>query len=64
VRLSLPPRMVDDDDDDDDDCRAIGGMNMAGETESTRRKLTPVPLCPPQITHNLKARTRAAPVGS
>jgi hypothetical protein len=32
---------------------------------STRRKLAPMPLCPPQIPHDMtRARTRAAALGS
>jgi hypothetical protein len=51
-------------DDDDDECGAIGEMIGRGN-RSNRRKPAPVPLCPPQIPHNLTgARTRAAVVGS
>jgi hypothetical protein len=39
----------------------IGEM-MIGK--STRRKPAPVPLCPPQILHSARTRTRAAAVGS
>jgi hypothetical protein len=39
-------------DDDDDDCGAIGGM-LASGNQRTRLKPTLVPLCPPQIPHNL-----------
>jgi hypothetical protein len=39
---------------------AIGGMIDKGN-QCTRRKPAPVPLCPPQIPHDL---TRAAAVGS
>jgi hypothetical protein len=46
-------------------CGAIGGMQVGSENGSTRRKPVPVPLCPPQILHDLsRARTRAAAVGS
>jgi hypothetical protein len=41
----------------------IGGMIGRGN-RSTRRKLAPVPLCPPQIPHAVRTRTRAAAVGS
>jgi hypothetical protein len=38
---------------------------LAGENEVLRKKPVPVPLCPPQIPHDLtRARTRAAAVGS
>jgi hypothetical protein len=41
----------------DDECGVVGG--------STRIKPAPVPLCPPQIPHDLTLdRTRAAAVGS
>jgi hypothetical protein len=53
------PRMI-----DDDECRAIGGMLGRGN-QSTRRKPAPVPLCLPQIPHDLtRARTRAAAMGT
>jgi hypothetical protein len=49
---------------DDDECGAVGGMSGRGN-RSTRRKPAPVPLCPPQIRHDLmRTRTRAAAVGS
>jgi hypothetical protein len=41
----------------------IGGMIGRGN-RSTRRKTAPVPLCPPQIPHAARTRTRAAAVGS
>jgi hypothetical protein len=48
------------DDDDDDECGAVGGMRIGRGSRSTRRKSAPVPLCPPQIPHDLTwARTRA-----
>jgi hypothetical protein len=34
-------------DDDDDECGAVGGMRIGRGNRSTRRKLPPVPLCPP-----------------
>jgi hypothetical protein len=56
--------MIDDDDDDDDDGGGGGGMTGKGNG-STRRKPAPVPLCLPQIPHELtRARTRASAVGS
>jgi hypothetical protein len=42
--LLYPPQMI-----DDGDCGAIGGMKIGRGNRSTRRKLVPVPLCPPQI---------------
>jgi hypothetical protein len=59
------PAPDDDDDDDDDDCGAVDGMRIGRENRSTRRQPAPVPLCPPQIPHDLtQARTRATAVGS
>jgi hypothetical protein len=50
---------------DEDDCGPIGGMKIDRGNRSTRRKLAPAPLCPPQIPHDqTRARTRAAAVGS
>jgi hypothetical protein len=50
---------------DDGDCGAIGGINIGRKNRSTWRKPAPVPLCPPQIQHELtRARTRAVAVGS
>jgi hypothetical protein len=50
---------------DDGDCGAVGGMKIGYGNRSTRTKPAPVPLCPPQIPHDLSwARTRAAAVGS
>jgi hypothetical protein len=45
--------------DDEEIGRMIGRGNR-----STRRKLAPVPLCPPQTPHAARTRTRAAAVGS
>jgi hypothetical protein len=61
--------MDDDDDDDDDDkdndCGTTRGMNDMQKTRSTRIKPAPVPLCLLQNSHELiRARTRAAAVGS
>jgi hypothetical protein len=43
---------------DDVDCGAVGGMRIGRGNRSTRRKPVPVPLCPPQIPHDLTwART-------
>jgi hypothetical protein len=54
-----------DDDDDDDEYRAASGMIVSGENRSTRRKPASVPLCPPQISHNLsRDGTQAAAVVS
>jgi hypothetical protein len=41
----------------------IGGMIGRGNL-STRRKPAPVLLCPPQMPHAARARTRAVAVGS
>jgi hypothetical protein len=41
----------------------IGGMIGRGN-RSTRRKPTPMPLCPPQTPHTARMRTRATAVGS
>jgi hypothetical protein len=41
----------------------IGGMIGRGN-RSTRRKPTPVPLCPPQTLHATHTRTWATTVGS
>jgi hypothetical protein len=50
---------------DDDECGAVGGMRIGTGNRSTLIKLTPAPLCPPQIPHDLTwDRTRAAAVGS
>jgi hypothetical protein len=47
---------------DDDERGAVGEMPYRGN-RSTRRKLAPVPLCPPQTPHDLaQARIRAAAV--
>jgi hypothetical protein len=48
VGLLYQPRMF-----DDDDYGAVGGMRIRRGNRSTRRKPAPVPLCPPQIPHNL-----------
>jgi hypothetical protein len=48
-----------------DDYGAVGGMKIGRGSRSTRSKPAPVPLCPPQIPHDLTwNRTRAAAVGS
>jgi hypothetical protein len=58
--LLYQPQMI-----DDDECGAVGGMIIGRGNRSTRRKPAPVPLCPPQIPHDLTwARTRAVAVGS
>jgi hypothetical protein len=49
---------------DDGDCGAIGAMKIGRGNRCTRRKPTPVPLCPPKIPHDLTwVRTWAAAVG-
>jgi hypothetical protein len=53
------PRMM------DDGCEAVGGIIMGRGNRSTRRKPGWVPLCPPQIPHDLNwTWTRTAAVGS
>jgi hypothetical protein len=48
----------------DDECGAVGGMRICRGNRSTQRKPAPVPLCPPQVSHNLTwARTQVAAVG-
>jgi hypothetical protein len=37
----------------DDDYGAVGGMRIGRGNQSTRRKPAPVPLCAPQIPHDL-----------
>jgi hypothetical protein len=57
--VQYQPRMI------DGDYGAVGGMRIGRGNRSTRRKPAPVPLCPPQIPHDLTwDRTRAAAVGS
>jgi hypothetical protein len=47
------------------DDKSVGGMKIGRGNRSTRRKSVPVPLCLPQIPHDLTwARTLAAAVGS
>jgi hypothetical protein len=59
IGLLYQPPMI------DDECGAVGGMRIGRGNRSTRRKPTLVPLCPPQMPHDLTcARTRAAAVGS
>jgi hypothetical protein len=56
VGLLYQPRMI-----DDDVYGAVGGMRIGRGNRRTRRKPAPVPLCPPQIPHDLTwDRTRAA----
>jgi hypothetical protein len=48
----------------DDECGAVGGMRIGRGNRSTRIKPAPVPLCPPQIPHDLPlAQTRTAVMG-
>jgi hypothetical protein len=42
----------------------IGGMMIGRGNRSIRRKPAPVPLCPSQIPHAVRTRTRAAAVGN
>jgi hypothetical protein len=58
--LLYQPRMV-----DDDDCGEDGELRIGKGNRSTRRKISRVPLCPPQIPlDQTRDRTRAAAVGS
>jgi hypothetical protein len=58
--LLYQPQMI-----DDCDCGAIGGMKIGRGNRSTSRKPAPVPLCQPQIQHDLnRARILAAEVGN
>jgi hypothetical protein len=57
--LLYQPQMI------DGDCEGIGGMRICRGNRSTRRKPAPVPLCSPQMPHDLtRARTWATAVGS
>jgi hypothetical protein len=38
---------------DDNECGPVGGIRIGRGNRSTRRKPAPVPLCPPQIPHDL-----------
>jgi hypothetical protein len=58
--LQNHPRMT-----DHDECGAVAGMWIGRRNRSTQRKRAPVPLCSPQIPHDLiRARTRATAMGS
>jgi hypothetical protein len=49
----------------DDEYGAVGEMRIGRENRSIRREHAPLPLLPPQISHNLNwDETRAAAVGS
>jgi hypothetical protein len=48
----------------DYDDAEIGGIMISRGTEVLGEKPAPVPLCPPQIPHAARTRTRAAAVGS
>jgi hypothetical protein len=59
IGLFCQPQMI-----DDGDCGAIGGMKIGRGNRSTRRKPAPVPLCTPQIPHDLTwTRIQGAAVG-
>jgi hypothetical protein len=48
----------------DDECGAVDKMRIGRVNRSTRRKPAPVPLCQPQLPHDLtRTRTQAAPMG-
>jgi hypothetical protein len=58
ICLSYQPRMM-------DEYGTFGGTRIGKGNRNARRKLAPVPLCPPQIPHDLiLGRTRIAAVGS
>jgi hypothetical protein len=47
------------------ECAAVHGMRTSRENQSAQRKPVPVPLCPPQIPHDLTwDQTQAAMVGA
>jgi hypothetical protein len=48
----------------DDECGTVGGMKIGRGNQSTGRKPAPVPLCPPQIPHDLTDQTLDTAVGS
>jgi hypothetical protein len=59
IGLLYQPRMI------DDECGAVGGMKIGRGNRIAQKKPTPMPLCPPQIPHDLTwTRTRTAAVGS
>jgi hypothetical protein len=37
----------------DDECGVVGGMRIGRRKRNSPRKPDPVPLCPPQIPHDL-----------
>jgi hypothetical protein len=50
---------------DDGDSGAMGAMRIGKGNQSIQRKPAAMPLCPPQIPHDLiRARTQAAVVGN
>jgi hypothetical protein len=48
IGLFYQPQLI-----DDDECGAVGGKRIGSANRGTRRKLVPMPLCPPQIPHVL-----------
>jgi hypothetical protein len=59
IGILYQPRMI------EDECGAVGGVRTGRGNRSTRRKPASVPLCPPQIPHDLTwARTRTAAMGN
>jgi hypothetical protein len=47
------------------ECGTVGGIRIGRGNRITQRKPTTVPLCPPQIPHDLtRARTQVSAVGS
>jgi hypothetical protein len=44
----------------DDECGAVGGLRLDRGNRSSRRKPAPVPLCSPQIPHNVGSNSGTA----
>jgi hypothetical protein len=50
----VPARMI-----DDDECGTVGAVRIGKGNRNTRRKSAAVPLCPPEMAHDLTwSRTR------
>jgi hypothetical protein len=56
IGLLYQPRII-----DEDECEAVGGTRIGSGNRSTRGKLAPVPLCPPQIPHDLTSGLEPGP---
>jgi hypothetical protein len=55
-------RLYSANDDIINECVAVGGMRICRGRQSARRRPTPVPLCPPQISHDLTWDETHAPM--